>query len=379
MSKFLFVSANQGGGGSEELWIQSASILAHHGHQVLALTEWNETAKRRKTQLSTFGITHRALANNSLFPIKVARKLLRMREPGLDVLNYELKRFNPDIVIFNSGTLLDGLQYLEAINDNRSRCVVVTHLVSTDNWPNDLLSSRILTAFSQSEEACFVSEHNRNLFFLQTGERLTNSHIVRNPFLVSRALPMPAIKDGGPVKLALPARLHPRTKGHDILFEVLARPHWINRNLNISILGTGSCEMTLKKLCSNLGINHKVSFVGHVNDMESVWRDHHGLILPSRHEGLPIAQVEAMWSGRVVIASPAGGIPEIMKPGISGFLAKSCDAESLDYTLSEAWSRLNDWEAIGAAAGHFIRTIIPPNPAQIWAEHLLTLVETKPR
>jgi glycosyltransferase involved in cell wall biosynthesis len=376
MFKFLFVSANQGGGGSEELWIQTAGILAKLGHEVLALTEWNDNVTRRKVQLSNLTVTHRPLGNRNPTLLKIARKLFKMEEPSVAILSGELNRFRPNLVIFNSGTLVDGLNYLETILETRIPCVAVTHLVSTDNWPSDIVAAKIRSTFKRVHEACFVSEHNRHLFFLQTGYQLANSHIIRNPFLVKTTIPMPKIETGGTLRLALPARLHPRTKGHDILFEVLARPHWIKRKVEITILGTGSSETTLKLLASNLGIEDKVLFAGHVDDMESVWKEHHGLILPSRHEGLPIAQIEAMWVGRVVIATPAGGIPEVMKSGITGFLATSCDADSLDLIFNQAWSRLNEWESIGNAAAEFIRTIIPNDPAQTWAKHLVSLTES---
>jgi glycosyltransferase involved in cell wall biosynthesis len=285
-----------------------------------------------------------------------------------------LKLQQPDLIVFNSGTLVDGIPLLEVIHEDRHPCVVVTHLVSTDNWPDDELAERLHQAFSSAQEASFVSEHNRELCVRQTGRRLPNARIVRNPFLVSvEAIPMPPLNTVTPVRLALPARLHPKTKGQDMLFEVLARPEWRERKIQVSLFGSGGCEHTLRALSQELQISDKVVFAGHVDDMNAVWREHHALLLPSRHEGLPIAMIEAMWAGRTVIATPAGGIPEMMDPERTGFLARACDTNALHEIMDRAWTQRNQWEAMGAAGRQLVQERIPADPVKVWAEHLLKL------
>ena len=374
--KFVFVSANQGGGGSEELWIQAAGHLRTMGNEVMALTEWKASAQRRVRQLDALGVTHRALdlSGKRALVTKALERLIG-RMPWRDrFLKNSLDVFKPDLVIFNSGTLVDGIPLLETIHKQRHPCVVVTHLVSTDNWPDDALAEKIHRAFSSALEACFVSEHNRQLCIRQTGRRLANTSLVRNPFLVhGAAIPMPTLDAEATVRLALPARLHPKTKGQDMLFEVLARPEWRERKIQVSLFGTGGSERTLRALSQELGADSKVEFAGHVDDMNEVWRRHHALILPSRHEGLPIAQIEATLAGRVVIATPAGGIPEMMEPGRTGFLASACEANALHAAMDEAWDRRQHWGSMGEEGRRLVQGRIPAEPVKLWAEHLLGL------
>lgn len=374
--KFAFVSANQGGGGSEELWVQTAGRLQKTGHAVLALTEWKAGAQRRVKQLAAAGVVHESVDRSGRRAVvdKVWERVSGGAPWRLRHLRAKLRRHAPDLVIFNSGTLVDGIPLLEVIHAEGLPCVVVTHLVSTDNWPEDGLAERIHRAYAGAVEACFVSEHNRELCARQTGRRLGNAQIVRNPFLVSgEALPMPVLSADAPVKLALPARLHPKTKGHDMLFEVLARPEWRERRIEVSLFGSGGSERTLRALCEELKITEKVIFAGHVDDMEAVWRGHHGLLLPSRHEGLPIALIEAMWAGRMVIATPAGGMAEMLVPGVTGFLASACDANALHAVMEEAWAQRERWGAMGEAGRQVVRGRIPEDPVRVWAEHLLEL------
>jgi glycosyltransferase involved in cell wall biosynthesis len=53
------------------------------------------------------------------------------------------------------------------------------------------------------------------------------------------------------------------------------------------------------------------------------------LILPSYEEGLPYVIIEAMLSGLPVISTSVGGIPEVVKDGVNGFLINPGDYKSL--------------------------------------------------
>ncbi len=375
MSKFLFVSANHGGGGSEELWIQTAKHLCAVGHCVKAITEWHGIANWRIEQLASSGVEHFSLHIGQSLASRAIERVLKIRPLAVRTLKEQIRQIKPDLIVFNSGTLTDGIELLEAIHEMRVPCLSVTHLVSSDNWPDDHLADRVHRAFASSIEAGFVSEHNRHLYIRQTGRALSNAQIVRNPFLVSvKGIQQPPYSRDVPLRLALPARLHPRTKGHDMLFDVLSRPQWHDRNIVVSLFGGGGCENTLKTLSRELGITERIVFAGHVNDMNLVWRDHHALILPSRHEGLPIAMIEAMWAGRVVIATPAGGIPEMMEHRVTGFLANGCSPDALDQAMEEAWESREQWPSMGEQGRRLVQARIPADPVSVWACHLQDLI-----
>jgi glycosyltransferase involved in cell wall biosynthesis len=58
------------------------------------------------------------------------------------------------------------------------------------------------------------------------------------------------------------------------------------------------------------------------------------LVLPSHHEGVPMAVLEAMAYGLPVIATPVGGIPDVLRPGREGLLVEVGNRAALTTALA---------------------------------------------
>ena len=114
---------------------------------------------------------------------------------------------------------------------------------------------------------------------------------------------------------------------------------------------------------------------GHVENIDQVWAAHHGLILPSRYEGLPLALVEAMLAGRVSIVTDVAGNRELVEDNITGFIAKGPTAAMLDEALERAWNNRHKWAQMGEAARGFALNHIPPDPIGTFANRLLAISE----
>ena len=88
------------------------------------------------------------------------------------------------------------------------------------------------------------------------------------------------------------------------------------------VYGDGDMAQSLK---ANAPAN--VIFEGNQSAMEQVWPRIGLLIMTSRHEGLPMAALEAMAHGIPVISSRVGALPRLIEHGVNGYL---CDVEQLD-------------------------------------------------
>ncbi|CEP68824.1 Glycosyl transferase, family 1 [Moorella glycerini] len=87
----------------------------------------------------------------------------------------------------------------------------------------------------------------------------------------------------------------------------------------------------LRRQVRQLGLEGRVQFVGQVPQAElAVWMSRAFVfVLPSLSEGLGRVVVEAMATGRPVIGSNVGGIPEMVQDGITGFLVPPGDEAAL--------------------------------------------------
>jgi glycosyltransferase involved in cell wall biosynthesis len=278
------------------------------------------------------------------------------------------------LVVVSQGANFDGLAYSDLCRISGRPYVIISQKATDFYWPSDKDRTVMRSAFQGALRCYFVSQHNLQLTECQIGESLMNAEVVRNPFLVSGTpLQWPAAQDNS-VKLACVARLETGEKGQDILLQMLAREPWRHRNLSVSFFGAGDNGEALRELADHLAVKN-VDFRGFVDDVESIWRTHHALVLPSRTEGLPLVLVEAMMCGRFGIVTNAGGTCEVIENGRTGFIANSAKVDEFSNAMERAWTLREEWESIGKAAGIAIRTMVPPDPAGAFTARLLGLVD----
>jgi glycosyltransferase involved in cell wall biosynthesis len=93
--------------------------------------------------------------------------------------------------------------------------------------------------------------------------------------------------------------------------------------------GRGELEESLRRQAAELGIEGRVHFLGHRQDMGTVLKCFDCFVLPSLREGLSLALLEAMASALPVVASRVGGIPEVVSDESMGRLVAPGDTEAL--------------------------------------------------
>lgn len=142
-------------------------------------------------------------------------------------------------------------------------------------------------------------------------------------------------------------------KGHRYLIEALAKmkrtPSTIQPPRVCLIAGDGSRRQELIALAAKLGISTQVRFLGMVEDSRSVLDALDVFLFPSLKEGLGVALLEAMACGLPVIASAAGGVPDLVAEN-SGIVVPPGDGAPIADALSELERDPQRRAALGAAA-----------------------------
>lgn len=101
------------------------------------------------------------------------------------------------------------------------------------------------------------------------------------------------------------------------------------------IAGGGELEVPLKSQCSQLGLQDRVLFAGHISDLRPLYSAADLFVMSSHMEGLCTSILDAMWIGIPVVAMRTGGIPEIVEDGSNGLLAMPRDADGLADALEK--------------------------------------------
>ena len=120
--------------------------------------------------------------------------------------------------------------------------------------------------------------------------------------------------------------------------------------IQVDIAGEGYEEPAMRRLAAQLGIEDRVTFHGWVSGKEvnSLLEGSRALVFPSVwHEPAGLVSLDAMASGRPVIASRAGGMPEVVEEGINGLLVKPNDTAG----LAQAIERLAGDEILAEQLG----------------------------
>jgi glycosyltransferase involved in cell wall biosynthesis len=126
-------------------------------------------------------------------------------------------------------------------------------------------------------------------------------------------------KQSGPPTVGFVGRLV-ELKRVDLLIDAFALVAERSPEARLVILGDGPERTSLEARADGLGIRDRVEFAGNVDDVDKRLAGLDCLVLPSRSEGFPNAAMEAIAAGIPVIASPAGDVGEIVRPGETGFL-----------------------------------------------------------
>ncbi len=137
-------------------------------------------------------------------------------------------------------------------------------------------------------------------------------------------------------------------KGQDHLLRALARLGGGGAPVVALLAGaataeTGAYADGLHDLADTLGVTEQVRFLGYRNDVHDLMRAADLVVIPSLVEGRPQAAAQAFASGRPVVATDVGGVPEIVTEGVTGWLVPAADpaalARAIRRTLADPFAR----------------------------------------
>ncbi len=186
---------------------------------------------------------------------------------------------------------------------------------------------RAASALTAISEDC--KEHALN-----AGAYESSISVVMNGADLRRFSPAPAGEGGvakfGPRMIFACRQLFPR-KGIRFLIEAVAKLRPKYPDINLIIAGDGFERPVLEKLAQDLGVGDRTQFLGWTanKDLPQYYRGSAVSVIPSLEEGFGIPAAEAMGCEIPVVATDAGGLPEVVADGVTGYVVPKGDAAAL--------------------------------------------------
>jgi glycosyltransferase involved in cell wall biosynthesis len=143
-------------------------------------------------------------------------------------------------------------------------------------------------------------------------------------------------------------------KGLEYLINAVSLCRKERNNIKLLIVGRGSLLDRLLDKSREHGIHGSIIFTGERRDIPDILSCIDIFVMPSLAEGLPNSLIEAMAMGKPIIATTAGGIPEVIEHGMNGLLVPPRDTDSLATAIKMLLDDTQLAEKIGKRARIFV-------------------------
>jgi glycosyltransferase involved in cell wall biosynthesis len=223
----------------------------------------------------------------------------------------------------------------------RARVPVVLSALHSTGWPDGIgRLNRMLTPITDGFIGV-ADEHGRHLvenegfpaekvFVIPNGVDTERFRAGRDVSELRRQLKIPAdARVAGIV-----AALRPE-KNHELLLQAAAAVRKQLDPAHYLIIGDGPRRAALEQQTGELGLTDRVHFLGTRSDIPELLSLLDVFVLTSHMEANPVSILEAMSTGKPVIAPRVGSIPESVTDGETGYLFDPGDLETLTKKLAE--------------------------------------------
>ncbi|WP_051688198.1 glycosyltransferase family 4 protein [Desulfofalx alkaliphila] len=124
--------------------------------------------------------------------------------------------------------------------------------------------------------------------------------------------------------------------------------------VNFIVVGDGPLGQQLQAEAEQLGLEGRVFFTGHRNDIARLLAALDVFVLPSVTEGLPLTILEALAARRPVVAAGVGGIPEVIQHDQTGILVEPKEPVALAAAIGELLNNPAKAKKLGEAGRRLV-------------------------
>jgi 1,2-diacylglycerol 3-alpha-glucosyltransferase len=342
--------------------VHLAEGLVEAGEQVMVLMPSDRFSAYQTTRN---GVLIRAITALSLSPLYDDVHVTPF--PGPQIVKW-LQEFQPDVI-----HIQDHYPLCSAVVDaasQRDLPIVGTNHFLPDNiimnvelfnqfhdisqevlWKTVLrVYNRLTLTTAPTETAVHILEQNG----LQTPARAVSCGVDLNRFRPDPEIDIAKLRkryhiDPDKIVFLYVGRLD-LEKRLDVLLHALKQSG--RTDIQIAIAGHGERKKVLLELVEELALDSRVVFTGYVpdEDLPKLYNSVDYFAMPSEAELQSIATLEAMGTGRPVLAANARALPELVKHKINGYLFQCDDPADAAKGLEWLADQKPNWQALSQAS-----------------------------
>ncbi|MBK8899830.1 MAG: glycosyltransferase family 4 protein [Anaerolineaceae bacterium] len=303
---------------------------------ILALTDALVPVLAQEVDLRYFPTVQR-YANSEMGQLSRRNVRLALNQYGRFLR--ELSQFRPDLVHIHTSQGLGWLKdtfYVALSKLYGRRLILHVHAAEYDALVGR--KSRLLQAYTR-----FMLNRAEAVIAVSTGWKKALSRLVPEeriyafrPCLDVEAYSPTVARTDNPVNAVFLGTIGARKGAFDLIEAMQLIPR--RTPLRLWLAGGGEKEGDLEKARHKimlLGLEDRCELIGTVQGQAKteLLQKAHIFVLPSYNEGLPFAIIEAMAAGLAIVATPVGGIPEVVHDGQNGLLVGPGDVQALAASL----------------------------------------------
>jgi N-acetyl-alpha-D-glucosaminyl L-malate synthase BshA len=122
------------------------------------------------------------------------------------------------------------------------------------------------------------------------------------------------------------------------------------------MVGDGPDRVYAEEEARALGLEHETHFLGKIDAVAPLLANADCFLLPSESESFGLSALEALATGVPVVASNVGGLPEVVRDGVTGALRPVGDVEAMSAAVLEILGDRERWNTMSAASAEDARS-----------------------
>ena len=328
MMKILHVTLSLGGGGAERFAVNLCNRLAEKDSEAILVSILDDSDPRNVFYLKDLlpEVRHINLHCKTGLQLKAiwgVYKILKQELPDIAHTHFSVSLlllpalFLPKVRYFHT---IHSLSQRIVENSNLPKRIIMKYLFRSGKVQpitiSEICHQSYVETYKIKNDICIMNGSeplkisNKGESVKEEVERLKNN--------------------SEPIVFIHVARHHP-LKNHDRLFDTFLRLEREGENFILIVLGDHfeSCAAKIRD-------SKRIFLLGAKKNVGDYMAQADFFVLSSNCEGLPMTLLEAMSMGVVSVSTPAGGVVEVIKDGVTGYLAKNFDDEEFYKKVKQA-------------------------------------------